>query len=137
MNLSDKLPFLFVLAFIVLGGGIFLSQFVLSDGDGESVKVTVPKFSQTAISGQQAFEENCARCHGKTAGGSDKGPPLVHNLYNTGHHADQSFVFAIKRGARQHHWGFGSMPARPKVSDDDIPRIIRFVRELQSANGVF
>ena len=137
MNFSDRLPFLFVVAFFVLGGGMVISQFLLSDGDGGSTKITVPKLSEMALSGQQAFAENCARCHGKTAGGSDKGPPLVHNIYNPGHHADQSVIFAIKRGARQHHWGFGNMPARPEVAEHEIPKIIRFVRELQAANGVF
>lgn len=137
MNISDRLPFLFVVAFLVGGGGLIISQYFWSGESDQSVKVTVPELSQMARAGQESFEKNCAMCHGKTAGGSDQGPPLIHRIYEPGHHADQSFVFAIRRGARQHHWGFGNMPPRPEVTEGEIPKIIRFVRELQAANGVY
>ena len=64
------------------------------------------------------------------------GPPLVHNIYNSGHHADASFHFAVRAGARQHHWRFGDMPPQEQVTDDEVPAIIAYVRELQQANGI-
>lgn len=60
--------------------------------------------------GARLFAENCARCHGDAAGGTDLGPPLVHRLYEPGHHPDFSFQNAIKNGVISHHWGFGDMP---------------------------
>jgi mono/diheme cytochrome c family protein len=100
------------------------------------VDVRVPELSKMAQQGRQAFEQNCVACHGENAAGSDQGPPLVHDIYNPGHHADFSFQQAIKQGVRQHHWRFGNMPAQPQVSEKELASIVRFVRELQKANGI-
>ena len=43
---------------------------------------------------------------------------------------------AARRGVRQHHWRLGNMPARPKMSNSQMAAIIRYVRELQRANGI-
>ena len=104
--------------------------------DAGKVDVTVPELSRTAQFGETAFNTHCAACHGSNAAGSEQGPPLVHDIYNPGHHADGSFTLAAKRGVRQHHWRFGNMPARPEVSDGEIAAITRYVRELQAANGI-
>jgi Cation efflux family len=40
---------------------------------------------------------------------------------------------AARAGVRQHHWGFGDMPARPHLTDEQITAIVRFVREVQLA----
>lgn len=106
-----------------------------ADGRG-SGDVTVPELSRAAAAGQALFAANCAACHGRNAAGSDKGPPLVHPIYNPGHHSDRAFYGAAQQGVRQHHWAFGDMPAQPKVSTDDIALIIEYVRELQVANGI-
>ena len=101
-----------------------------------TIDVTVPKLSRIAITGKTAFDANCAQCHGRNAAGTDKGPPLVHDIYNPGHHGDAAFLAAVRRGVPQHHWPFGNMPGQPQVSDADIASIVRYVRELQSANGI-
>ena len=36
-----------------------------------------------------------------------------------------------------HHWSFGNMPPVPGVTKDEVSSIIRYVRELQVAIGVF
>ena len=59
--------------------------------------------------GNQLFHANCAHCHGHGALGTNQGPPLVHQAYRSGHHADLTFNWAVKDGARQHHWHFGDM----------------------------
>ncbi|MDP6706299.1 MAG: cytochrome c [Alphaproteobacteria bacterium] len=100
------------------------------------VDVRVPKLSRLAEKGQLAFNQNCVACHGENAAGSDQGPPLVHEIYNSGHHADFSFRRAVRQGVRQHHWRFGNMPAQPQVSKTELASIVRFVRELQQANGI-
>ena len=76
-------------------------------------------------------------CHGENATGTEQGPPLVHKIYEPGHHADASFYRAVERGVRSHHWPFGNMPPIPGVSRKDVTRILAFVRELQRANGIY
>ena len=100
------------------------------------VAVQVPTLTLTAQKGQVAFDANCAKCHGPSAGGSDQGPPLIHNIYNPGHHSDQGFYLAAQNGVRAHHWNFGNMPPQPQVSNGEIAAIIAYVRELQAANGI-
>ncbi|NIR30833.1 MAG: cytochrome c [Gammaproteobacteria bacterium] len=101
------------------------------------VDVTVPaSLSAQARSGQRAFDANCARCHGENGGGTDQGPPLVHDIYNPGHHADAAFYLAAQRGVFAHHWSFGDMPPQPNVTRKELDGIVRYVRELQQANGI-
>lgn len=100
------------------------------------VDVTMPELSPVAEAGQAAFRQHCAECHGANAGGTDRGPPLIHDYYEPGHHGDQAFVLAAKRGVPQHHWSFGAMPPQPEVGDRSIRQIIEFVREVQEANGI-
>lgn len=100
------------------------------------VAVNVPQLSGAAASGKVAFDRNCVACHGANAGGGPGGPPLVHKIYEPGHHADISFVLAVKNGVRQHHWSFGSMPPIPGVSEVEVAQIIAYVRTLQRANGI-
>jgi mono/diheme cytochrome c family protein len=102
----------------------------------DTLEVTVPELSLVASAGKTAFDANCAQCHGQNAAGTENGPPLIHDIYNPGHHSDASFYSAAKRGVRQHHWPFGNMPAQPQLRDDEIAAIIRYVRELQLANGI-
>ena len=60
----------------------------------------------------------------------------MHKIYNPGHHADGAFALALQRGVNQHHWRFGNMPPQPQVDDASISLIIRYVREVQIANGI-
>ena len=100
------------------------------------INVKVPTLSDIATRGKLAFDANCASCHGVNASGTDKGPPLVHDFYNPGHHADGAFFLAAKLGVRQHHWHFGDMPPQPQVTQEQLATIVRYVRELQVANGI-
>ncbi len=111
-------------------------QFMAARETQQRAVIKVPMLTAQAVAGEKAFNANCITCHGANAGGSDKGPPLVHQIYEPGHHADMSFVLAAKRGVRAHHWKFGNMPPQPDVSDAEIAAIIRYVRELQVANGI-
>lgn len=105
--------------------------------DSQTVPVTVPDLSDVAIRGAELFGANCSECHGPTAGGTLQGPPLVHKIYEPGHHADFSFVRAVDVGSPQHHWSFGDMEPVEGLSPEDVNRIICYVRELQYANGIF
>lgn len=136
MSLKEKFPAFAVTAVLAVGMYVLVSNVISGPESRILVKVKVPELSSAAKVGEVAFAENCTSCHGQNASGSDKGPPLVHNIYNPGHHADGAFVLATKQGVRRHHWRFGNMPPQPKVSDRDIADIIRYVRELQAANGI-
>lgn len=100
------------------------------------VDVTEPELSFAGREGKALFDTNCAPCHGLKAAGTDHGPPLVHDIYNPGHHADAAFLFAAQNGVRQHHWSYGNMPPQPQVSAQQIMSIVQYVRELQVANGI-
>ncbi len=99
--------------------------------------VTVPILSDKAQAGEAMFVQNCAICHGVNAAGSSIGPPLVHQIYEPGHHQDFAFRNAVQNGVQSHHWQFGNMAPVPGVAEDDVERIICYVRELQRANGIF
>ena len=104
---------------------------------GALAVVTVPELSAGAEAGKAVYDAKCANCHGTNAAGVDgKGPPLVHKIYEPGHHGDFAFVRAVTQGARQHHWTFGDMEPVKGVSEADTNRILVYVRELQRANGI-
>lgn len=137
MKITEHLP-KFMIVLVLLGG----VAAVIYNGSGTSAKsmivdVSVPQLSQVAALGKQPYDENCAQCHGDNGSGSDNGPPLIHTTYNPGHHADDAFFLAAKRGVKGHHWPFGNMPPQPQVSDRQMTNIIQYIRELQQANGIF
>lgn len=102
-----------------------------------TVTVALPaKFTALANDGRILFEQSCAACHGANAAGTQKGPPLVHDIYNPGHHDDESFVRAATQGVPGHHWPFGDMPAQRQVTEPQVRAIAKYVRELQAANGI-
>lgn len=109
----------------------FRSSGVATDSGSPDTPRTV-----AADDGVALFQRNCAECHGREAKGTDKGPPLVHKIYEPGHHADASFYLAVRRGVRAHHWPFGDMPPVTGVSDEEIGRILAYVRGLQKAAGI-
>lgn len=104
--------------------------------NAETVEIKLPKLSAEAQTGGQIFMGNCAKCHGMVGGGTGKGPPLIHKIYEPSHHGDFSFFRAVKQGTRAHHWPYGDMPPQPNVSEADVEMIIKFVREVQRANGI-
>lgn len=113
------------------------------DGGGNAaspspaIAVAVPALSAKAQAGREVFNARCALCHGSNAAGSGQGPPLVHRIYEPGHHQDFAFRNAVRNGVMAHHWQFGDMPPVPGLSDNDIEQLICYVRELQRANGIF
>jgi mono/diheme cytochrome c family protein len=128
-----------VLAVLVVGlgvGGWRLLAPAPTDSSGAARPVVVPQLTAAAQLGKGAYDGNCARCHGENAAGTVNGPPLLHDYYNPGHHADGAFFAAVARGVRQHHWNFGNMPPQSHVTEQQTRMIIRYVRELQEANGI-
>ena len=129
------------IAAIATGGAWWLwgQSDATMQGEGQALAVvTMPAtLSPEAEAGQQAFAANCASCHGTNAEGrAGIAPPLIHKIYEPGHHSDMSFVMAARNGVRAHHWPFGNMAPMPGLTDTDLSGIIRFVREVQVANGI-
>ncbi len=110
---------------------------ILATGLARSQDVALPEFSPAARKGGVLFMSKCAKCHGFYGQGTKKGPPFLHPYYRPNHHPDQAFRAAIRNGTQQHHWSFGNMKPVEGVADDQIPLLIRYVRELQKANGIF
>jgi mono/diheme cytochrome c family protein len=130
-------PAAIIVVTVVAAGAVFVGWKAFAPQSRDiTIEVAVPKLSPIASAGKAAFDANCGQCHGRNAAGTGKGPPLVHDIYNPGHHADAAFFSATRRGVQQHHWPFGNMPAQSQVSDEEIAAIVRYVRELQSANGI-
>jgi len=131
-----------VIGFIIFAGVLawwWSSPSAVKQADGQIlVEVIVPELSPEAMDGEDIFNANCAVCHGPNAAGKNGlGPPLVHIIYETGHHGDQAFHLAARNGVKAHHWPFGNMPPVPGVKDSEVDKIVYYVRELQRANGIF
>lgn len=104
--------------------------------DPESISVP-ETLSAPAYFGQIAFESACASCHGRNgAGGTSSGPPLLHPIYEPGHHGDTAFLRAATAGVQAHHWDFGDMPPVEGITDETVALIVTYIRELQRANGI-
>ncbi|MGQ0811241.1 MAG: c-type cytochrome [Nitrospiraceae bacterium] len=86
--------------------------------------------------GEAKFSAHCALCHGQRAAGTNQGPPLVHKIYEPGHHADIAFQRAAANGVRAHHWEFGNMPRIEAVTPEDVDHIIQYIRWLQRQAGI-
>lgn len=135
---------IYIVAIVIALGAAAWFMFSSSDkkdassqtGEQQASSITMPELSAMAKKGQIAFKANCAQCHGSDATGTNQGPPLIHDIYNPGHHNDMSFYRAAKMGTRAHHWQYGDMPPQPQVSDEEIGSIIQFIREVQKANGI-
>ena len=116
---------------IALGAGVWSMQHLTRD------TLVVPEFTAQARAGEQLFAAHCALCHGTHASGSEQGPPLVHAMYEPGHHPNAAFERAVRHGVTAHHWSFGNMAPVPGVSQSEVRRIVAYVRELQRANDVY
>lgn len=101
-------------------------------GDGSGEGTGEPDLAR----GRELFEANCAVCHGEDARGTTQGPPLVHEIYEPGHHSDDAFQVAVAQGSPQHHWDFGPMPAVPGLDRDEVADITAYVRQLQREAGL-
>lgn len=88
------------------------------------------------VAGAAVFDGTCAACHGTEGTGTDVGPPLVHQYYRPGHHSDASVALAVLNGVQPHHWNFGTMPAQPDLSDQDILDVTAYIRQIQEAAGI-
>lgn len=138
MKKRQRMIMLAVVAWTAFGvvTALAILSWTSEEDTGVTVQVTPAALSDVALEGEAVFNATCAECHGPNAAGTNLGPPLIHDIYNPGHHSDQAFYLAAANGVRAHHWPYGDMPAQPQVSRDEVTLIIRYIRELQEANGI-
>lgn len=116
----------------------FLLVLVASAAYGQSPPIPQPSpgLMPNAAQGKRLFERHCAACHGQDLKGSDKGPPLLHPVYEPSHHGDASFQAAARYGTRAHHWKFGDMPPVPGITPDEVAHVTAYVRHSQRQVGI-
>jgi mono/diheme cytochrome c family protein len=129
--------FKYVAAVLVAGGLLASGGALLAQSDAIFPDPKEPDMTPRLQLGKMNYGAYCASCHGKTAGGSDKGPTFIHWVYHPGHHGDGAFFIASKRGARAHHWRFGDMKPVEGVTEAQLETIVEYVRGIQQANGLF
>jgi mono/diheme cytochrome c family protein len=86
------------------------------------------------LNGELLYQSHCAGCHGEKGKGSERGPTFLSPIYLSNHHGDESFILAARNGARAHHWQFGDMPPVSGVKDEEVRKIVGYVRWLQKGN---
>lgn len=138
MKQRQRMAVVAVIAWIVFGAvaALAILSRTTEETPGVTVQVTPAALSAAGEAGEALFEANCMECHGANAAGTNLGPPLIHDIYNPGHHSDQAFYLAAATGVRAHHWPYGDMPAQSQVSRDEVTLVIKYIRELQEANGI-
>ncbi len=91
--------------------------------------------ASTTLDGAALYQKNCASCHGADLRGTDRGPSQLSQVYEPGHHTDDSYRAAVIQGAVAHHWTFGDMAPVTGLKDAEIDAIISFIREQQREHG--
>ena len=127
---------IWIVAALVVAGVVGVTGTQLGESETTPPGGTDRSLASAVPAGRATYDANCAGCHGSQGFGTDKGPPLVHPIYNPGHHSDASFARAVSQGVRQHHWKFGDMPAQPQVTQQQFDAIVRHVREMQESHGI-
>ena len=137
---------LVLVAALVVSGYVYFTNSGHDPGQGPGadkakaplVEISLPEaLSADARIGRQTFDAKCASCHGANAVGQDGvAPPLIHMIYEPGHHGDESFQRAVAMGVRAHHWPFGDMPAVKGLTRRDVTKVVAYIRELQRVNGI-
>lgn len=95
-----------------------------------------PGFIGNPVQGSDLYVSNCSSCHGNNGRGTEQGPPLIDKVYRPAHHADFAVHMAVRDGVRQHHWGYGDMPAVPHITPEETAHIIAYIRQEQSKAGI-
>lgn len=117
---------------------VLLAVLISMPATAQSLQIPKPSpgLMPNPAAGKPLFVKNCASCHGQDLKGTDKGPPFLHRVYESSHHADAAFQLAVKNGARAHHWRFGDMLPVQGLSPDDVAHITAYIRMQQRIAGI-
>ncbi|MCO6503757.1 MAG: cytochrome c [Acidimicrobiales bacterium] len=113
-----------------------LAVMAIVTGCTAASETTIPVQNPDLVAeGEQLYAASCAECHGADLRGTDKGPSLLSEVYEPGHHGDGAFLVAVVGGVRPHHWDFGPMPPIEGLTPEDVEAIVAFIRETQRVEG--
>lgn len=124
------------LAIVAIVIGLAVAGYFTLRPARQGLSILVPEFTRVEQQGENAFNDNCAACHGPNMVGTENGPPLLHRHYVPEHHPDRDLRRAVEQGVEQHHWTFGNMPAQDHIDTTTLDAIIAYIRALQFANGI-
>jgi len=94
-----------------------------------------PASSLSVNQGLVAFVTECAQCHGRLAGGTERGPNLIHPDYGPSARSDAELLRSVREGMPA-RGGYGAMPPARGISERRVEHMIAFVREIQRANDI-
>ncbi|VAW08509.1 hypothetical protein MNBD_ACTINO02-292 [hydrothermal vent metagenome] len=134
---------------LIVGGIVAAVVLLVLAGGGDPNAPSLPVDPMTGLSefnipvqdpalvaeGEVLYQASCATCHASNLEGTAVGPSHLSVIYNPEHHSDEGFRRAVLGGVQAHHWGFGDMPAITGLTDDDLGKIIAYIRENQRIKG--
>jgi len=109
---------------VLLGIGV-IANVVVWSRPAASPAADYPQYSAELVArGEQAFQANCATCHGPDGSGDvAAGVPALNGSMHSWHHPDSQIAELIRRGGIQ-------MPAvGPDWSDEDITAVLAYVKQ--------
>lgn len=126
-----------VVLLVMMGGGSSPSSSALPRDPmtGQSEFDIAVQDSVLVAEGEALYRVSCAACHGSDLRGTAVGPSHLSVIYNPGHHGDGAFAVAAIAGVKAHHWRFGDMAPVAGITEEDLVRIIAFIREAQRTEG--
>ena len=123
--------------FLAAGMAVLCGALISSAAaQGWTIPQPSPGLMPNPVQGKPLYAQHCAECHGDRLQGTDKGPPMLHKVYEPSHHADMAFQLAVANGVRAHHWKFGDMAPVAGLTPDDVAHITALVRSEQRKVGI-
>ncbi len=114
----ENKPLVFFAAFMIVAL-IIIAGYLIMSNPAKAFQNTVS--SDQAIGEQQAmllYVHNCASCHGTSGNGLNGNPSLINNGLS------EEQIRSIIRNGR------GKMPALPRLTDEQVEKIARFVKRF-------
>ena len=85
------------------------------------------------MSGQEYFHKVCANCHGADAGGGNRAPSFLQEIFNSTRFSNRKIANTILNGSKS-----GAMPSQKnRVNDLQIREIIKYIRFSQREAGMY
>jgi len=110
-------------------GGVFSSYDVeAAQGSGRRQAVISPETAAHIESGNTLFQQKCAFCHGRDAGGGETGPDLTRSKLVLGDVNGDKIGDVVRNGRN------GRMPAFT-VSDSEMTDLVAFIHSQQQKAG--
>ena len=107
----------------------------LANGDPDAAIIEQHEnrtLSNLAIAGRNLFQTMCTDCHGHGADGTERGPNLTATEYHRKGFDKKTFHAAVRAGVVRRPGALTVSHQFPKLSFNEVERLERYVRELQT-----